>query len=85
MQKFATTAETSAIFSISASTLKAMRLGHLDRPATFTEGVHWTRLADKKVLFNLPLVEDFLINKSNPQAHQRAIDRYLASLPSSQS
>jgi len=85
MKKFATTAETASIFSISPSTLKALRLGHLHRPAILTEGVHWVRLAEKNILFNLALMEDFLANRNNPGAHQTAIENYLRSLPSSQS
>ncbi|GFE70049.1 hypothetical protein [Chroococcus sp. FPU101] len=35
-------------------------------------------------LFNLQLIQDWLVNKSDPTAHQRAIDNYLANLPSNQ-
>jgi len=83
-QKFATTKQTAEIFSISSSTLKALRLGHLNRPPILTEGIHWVRLAEKNILFNIPLLEDFLANRSNPTAHQKAIEFYLRSLPSSQ-
>ena len=38
----------------------------------------------KKILFNIPLLEDFLANRSNPTAHQKAIESYLRLLPSSQ-
>ena len=71
--------------SISFSTLKKLRLGHRSTPAILTEGVHWFRLAEKDVRFNIALMEDFFINRENPKAHAKAIDDYLRSLPNSQS
>lgn len=72
---------------ISPSTLKNWRLGRLHEgrylEAKLTEGVHWVRMGKRKTLYNLELLRDFLHNQDNPDAHQRAITAYLASLPSS--
>jgi hypothetical protein len=46
------------------------------------EGVHWVRVGRTSILYNLPLLEDYIANLGDPAAHQRAIDNYLASLPS---
>lgn len=83
MQKFAKTTETSDLFSVSRSTLKKWRLGLNSTPACLKEGIHWLRLDGGDIRFNVLLIEDFLANKDNPDAHQRAIDSYRRSLPSS--
>jgi len=83
-QKFATSAETAQIFSISRSTLKKWRLGLNQTPACLQEGIHWIRLDGGDVRFNVSLMEDFYSNKSNPGAHEKAIENYLRSLLSSQ-
>ena len=62
---------------MSTSTLKGNRLS-----GKWILGVHWVRITPKSVLYNLPLIMDWIANRSNPTAHQRAIDAYLASLPS---
>jgi hypothetical protein len=54
-----------------------------DLRATLAEGLYWFRLPNSvRILFNLNLIRDFLVN-GNCDAHSRAIERYLASLPSS--
>jgi hypothetical protein len=83
MQLFIGTSEAARRFGISAFTLKTMRIGFRQTPASLVEGVHWIRPSARKVLFNAALLEDFLINRGNPEAHDRAIAAYLASLPSS--
>ncbi len=64
---------------IGESTAKRRRLS-----GEWVEGVHWTRMGERKVLFNLPLIKDWLINRNHPDMHQRAIELYLTSLPSNQ-
>jgi hypothetical protein len=70
------------LLGISDSTLKVWRLGKGDRPPKLTEGVHWIRYSEKAILYNSALLEDFIVNIANPEAHERAIANYLASLPS---
>ncbi len=47
------------------------------------EGIYWFRTPGSiRILYNLSLIRDWLANGDCP-AHQKAIKRYLASLPSS--
>lgn len=48
------------------------------------EGVHYFTLSYNKVLYNLDLILDWIANRQNPEAHERAIQNFLATLPSSQ-
>ena len=63
---------------ISSDKLKDLRIrGILPR------GIYWTTMPDSdRILWARDLVLDYIIN-GNSQLHQRAIERYLASLPSS--
>jgi len=69
----------SQITGFSGSTLKKYRL-----TGNWTEGIHWQKVNSRCVLYNLPLILDWLSNRCEPIVHQRAIDRYLKSLPSNQ-
>jgi hypothetical protein len=54
-----------------------------DLKTTLTEGLYWFRLPNSvRILWNLNLVRDWLVNGNTP-AHARAIEKYIASLPSS--
>jgi hypothetical protein len=64
---------------LSRTTLKRYRL-----QGVWQEGIHWQRLNSRSVLYNKPLVMDWIANRTNPQAHQRAIENYLSSLLSNQ-
>ncbi|MGD1908306.1 MAG: hypothetical protein ACFB0C_20275 [Leptolyngbyaceae cyanobacterium] len=73
---------------ISASTLKKWRLGGVKDNGEILlpkliEDIHWSRVGSQKILYNIDLIKDFLHNQRNPEAHNRAIDLYLKSLPSS--
>ncbi len=47
------------------------------------EGIYWHRIGNSvRVLYNLNLIRDWLANGDSP-AHQKAVEKYLASLPSS--
>ena len=46
-------------------------------------GAHYVKPV-QKILYNRELIEDWLVNRHNPVAHQRAIDAYQASLLSNQ-
>ncbi len=62
---------------MAASTCKYYRLKGL-----WIEGIHWHRVTSKSVLYNVPLIMDWIANRNNPEMHQVAIDRYRKSLPS---
>jgi hypothetical protein len=50
---------------------------------TLQEGIYWFRLPNSvRILWNLNLVRDWLVNGCSP-AHTKAIEKYAASLPSS--
>jgi hypothetical protein len=47
------------------------------------EGIYWFRTpGSTRILYNLDLIKDWLVNGHCP-AHEKAVKRYLASLPSS--
>lgn len=54
---------------------------------SWIEGIHFSKLGNgptSKIIYNLKLIEDWLLNhRVNPAGHSRAIEAYLASLPSS--
>jgi hypothetical protein len=68
----------SELTGLSSDTLKKYRLSRL-----LIEDIHWVRVNAKLVLYNVPLIMDWLQNISDPQAHRRAIEAYQATLLSS--
>ena len=65
---------------LSAETLKKYRLSGL-----LQKDIHWVVINSRVIRYNIALVLDWIQNKnSNPQGHIRAIENYLASLPSGQ-
>ncbi|MEO0984038.1 MAG: hypothetical protein AAFY20_00655 [Cyanobacteria bacterium J06639_14] len=64
---------------LSDSTLKRYRLQGL-----LVEGIHWVRVNSRCTRYNLELIQDWLHNRHDPAAHQRAIEIYQASLLSNQ-
>jgi tRNA(His) 5'-end guanylyltransferase len=79
MLLFASKRTASACLNLSSSTLKKYRL-----EGNWIEGVHWVRLNSRCVRYNIELIKDWLHNRHDPIAHQRAIDQYQASLLSNQ-
>lgn len=77
---FVTKQVVSKLTGLSGDTLKKYRLqGKLQKD------IHWVVLNSRVVRYNITLVLDWVQNHvSNPNAHQRAIDNYLAYLPSNQ-
>jgi hypothetical protein len=73
-------AEIGQQLGVSRSTLKNWR-----KTGVITEGIHWMYRPGTKarVLWNQDLMRDWIANGDSP-AHQRSIERYIASLPSSQ-
>lgn len=71
--------ETGQQLGVSDSTLKRWR-----KSGAISEGIHWIYQPGTKarILYNLDLMRDWLVNSDSP-AHQRAINRYMDSLPSS--
>lgn len=63
----------------SPHTLKKLR-----QRGDWIEGIHYVRENSRVVRYNLSLCLDWLANRGNSQAHQRAIEAYLSSLPSNQ-
>jgi hypothetical protein len=46
----------------------------------FIEGIHYVKPNSCTVRYNLILLEDYVRNSSNPARHQKAIERYLATI-----
>ncbi|BAZ01114.1 hypothetical protein NIES37_51120 [Tolypothrix tenuis PCC 7101] len=78
--QFVTKQVMSEVTGLSSNTLKKYRLqGKLQRD------IHWITLNSRVVRYNIILVLDWVQNHiSNPEAHLRAIENYLADLPSNQ-
>lgn len=72
-------AEIGQQLGVSRATLKRWR-----QTDVITQGIHWMYRpgTTARILWNLDLMRDWVANGNNP-AHQRSIDRYIASLPSS--
>ena len=66
------------ILGISTHTLKLYRKRH------WTLGIHFQYLNPRTIRYHEGLLRDWFANISDPQAHQRAIEVYLASLLSNQ-
>ena len=66
----------SALLEISVHTLKTYRILH------WQSGIHYQHLNSRTIRYNRELIIDWMANISYPEAHQRAIQAYLASLPS---
>ena len=62
------------LLGISTHTLKIYRQQYL------IEGIHFLRLNSRCIRYHKELLRDWYANFSNPQAHQRGIENYLASL-----
>lgn len=70
--------EISRATGLSGDTLKHYRL-HL---GLLIENIHWIRINSKVIRYNLPLMLDWMQNRNDPVAHQRAIEQYFSKLPS---
>ena len=83
MPIFLTTKEAVTLLGISPTTLKIWRLGKGKTPPRLKQGVHWVSPSARQVLYHRELMLDFLANQHRPELHQKAVDAYLESLPSS--
>jgi CHAD domain-containing protein len=79
MLLFATKRQASEYLNLSDATLKKYRM-----QGVWIEGVHWVRLNSRCVRYNLELLKDWMQNRNNPAAHQRAIEAYQSNLLSNQ-
>jgi hypothetical protein len=77
--RFVKKREIAQLTGLSGDTLKKYRLSGL-----LSEDIHWIRVNTKLVLYNVPLILDWLQNINDPLAHQRAIESYLSTLLSNQ-
>lgn len=73
--------DAAAILGICPATLNKYRLR---KNSTLIEGIHYHVWNSRVVRYNPVLLADWGINRNNPKAHQRAIEAYQATLPSSQ-
>jgi hypothetical protein len=71
VSQFVKKREISKITGISGETLKKYRLS-----GRLSENIHWVRVNSKVVLYNVPLMVDWLRNINSPEVHQQAIDTY---------
>jgi CHAD domain-containing protein len=79
MVQFVSKQEAIHCLKLSDSTLKRYRLQGL-----LVEGIHWVRVNSRCTRYNLELIQDWLHNRHDPVAHQRAIEIYQAGLLSNQ-
>lgn len=62
------------LLGVSTATLARYRKRH------WIAGVHYTCLEPQTIRYNEPLLRDWQANRSDPAAHQTAIERWRASL-----
>ncbi len=72
-------------YTIEATGLSFDKLTQLRKDDILPERIYWVKVpGSPHILWNVPLVIDWLVNGSDSPAHQKAIENFLASLPSSQ-
>lgn len=72
------------IVGLSVHTLKKLRSEKAREADRLIEGIHFIRYGSHCVRYNAELLRNYAATRSDPEAHKRAIDLYLASLPSNQ-
>jgi hypothetical protein len=75
MRQFVSKKQLAQEIGLSAHTFRRYR-----ERGEWVEGVHYSKLNQNTVLYNLQLCLDWVANRSNPIAHQRTITQYLQSL-----
>lgn len=60
---------------LSTHTLQTLRTD-----GSFIKGIHYTEVNSRLILYNLPLIVDWLVNRHDPNSHQRAIEIFQSSL-----
>jgi tRNA(His) 5'-end guanylyltransferase len=79
MAQFVSKQEAVRYLQLSDATLKRYRL-----QGQLIEGIHWVRINSRCIRYNLDLIQDWLHNRHDPTAHERAVRTYQASLLSNQ-
>ncbi|MEM9908089.1 MAG: hypothetical protein AAF921_24005 [Cyanobacteria bacterium P01_D01_bin.44] len=79
MGEFVSKQEALQYLKLSSTTLKKYRLKGL-----LVEGIHWVRINSRCIRYNQELIKDWVQNRHDPAAHQRAIEVYQAGLLSNQ-
>ncbi|URD48370.1 hypothetical protein [Chroococcidiopsis sp. CCNUC1] len=72
------------ILGLSIHTLKKLRSEKARPEDRLLEGIHFVRYGKYCVRYNAELLRDYAATRSDPKTHRRAIETYLASLPSNQ-
>lgn len=72
------------VIGLSIHTLKKLRSEKAREADRLIEGIHFVRYGEYCVRYNADLLRDYAATRSDPEAHKRAIELYLASLPSNQ-
>jgi phage terminase Nu1 subunit (DNA packaging protein) len=73
--KFVTKTQLAEEIGLSSHTFRRYR-----ERGEWQQDVHYVKLRQNVVLYNLNLCLDWVANRNNPVAHQRAIRQYLQSL-----
>ncbi|AFY67938.1 hypothetical protein [Geitlerinema sp. PCC 7407] len=73
--------EAASLLGISAETLKKYRL---QKGSTLIEGIHYHIWNSRVIRYNALLLADWGLHRNNPEAHRKAIEAYLATLPCNQ-
>ncbi|GAB4218195.1 MAG: hypothetical protein OHK0012_25990 [Synechococcales cyanobacterium] len=60
---------------LTANTLQTLR-----KEGSLLQGIHYTEVNSRLILYNLPLMIDWLVNRHDPEAHLRAIEQFQYSL-----
>jgi tRNA(His) 5'-end guanylyltransferase len=79
MVQFVTKHKVIEALNLSDVTIKKYR-----RKGEWIEGIHWVRINSRCVRYNLDLIQDWMHNRHNPEAHLRAIIAYQRTLLSHQ-
>ena len=68
--KFGTKHQAAALAGLSWETLKKYRR----HDKSLVENIHWVKINARTIRYNLPLIVDWVANRHDPAAHQRAIE-----------
>lgn len=60
--------------------LSVRTLQNLRRDESLIRGIHFVEVNCRVILYNLPLMIDWLANRHDPQAHLKAIENFQAEL-----
>lgn len=64
--------------------LSAHTLNTLRKDGSFIQGIHYVEVNSRLILYNLPILIDWLVNRHDPNAHFAAIQQFQSVLLSNQ-